>query len=497
MIVVCAGEEVYRCYTDLRMLSGKKFSFFLFTLCFVLFFAWLWPQSLTSRSGDAYDIWQAIITYYDSNPSSSYVMYKGFLSVYPYVWMHAISQKIGVESAIFIKVFYSLIFSFVSTLGMPFIFEYLVRKKVNEVWKILFTPLLFFLWRFNLTLNSLVIDLPSLGILVASVCLSIKMHTTKFTDVKYILLSAPVLGLLLCGSGQYQLSFYFLLAFIVLSFLSEKERGTKSFLFLAGIVAYVVLISIAIVTIDTKFQKNAQLLAQKNEEWFLSKQEWLDLSLSGRNMLWLKYNNGPVIDNNRTRALAQLSNPNFESIAAQGGFAYPKKHFFKLILKHPFDFISQWGNKFFLGLSLDNGTRSVLHLGIAYTVVFFCVVLILKRIQKIRDVIRLESLIVLAFLLPSFTALIFHVEMRYFLSIQILLLSAALFSLRPLSQILNDASSSISQFRKKLTFSQIMNVRLNFFFIAYVVFMGACFSWYASIYDSVGVHSSILFTLTF
>lgn len=73
--------------------------FLLFIFVFLMFFLWLFPQQdLLGGSGDSNSIWQAIISYFSNKPVTSYVMYKGILSVYPYVWLYRLSQLLNVNN---------------------------------------------------------------------------------------------------------------------------------------------------------------------------------------------------------------------------------------------------------------------------------------------------------------------------------------------------------------------------------------------------------------
>ena len=48
--------------------------------------------------GDVTDIWETITSFYSGNIYPSYVLYKGILSVYPYVWFYELSKIFVVGS---------------------------------------------------------------------------------------------------------------------------------------------------------------------------------------------------------------------------------------------------------------------------------------------------------------------------------------------------------------------------------------------------------------
>lgn len=467
--------------------------FFLFLLVFLTFWSWLFSQSLIAQSGDANDIWKAILSYYTNSPTTSYVMYKGILSVFPYVWLYELAKFFQIDHFFFIKILYSLMFSFITTIGMPNIWNNISKRKTSNLGIIIFSGLLFLLWQFNYALNNLIIDLPNLTILIVSTVLAIKINKTKLDNVFYSILGGFFFGLLLCGSGQYQLSFYALVFFVFLSIVNKlRDLSFKQIVscLLMGLSIFTVL------KLDANFLKRAETLADQNQEWFLTKKEWLDLSLSGRNMLWLKYGGGPVIDNGRFRIIGETANQDFIEKVSLGLNAYLPTHYFKLMAAHPIELIVQSINKIFLAVSLDNGNRSVAHLWLSYTLLYLSVHLVYQKIKKASDFANSNFLLVLAFILPSLTPLLFHVEMRYFLSIQILIISTAIFGNKPRILAIDQVKNILLSFKKvNIKDLRKLDFKINYNFVFYLIFIFVCFSWYASIYENSLLTKEILFRL--
>lgn len=462
-----------------------------FFLALFFFLWWLLPQDMRAQSGDAADIWRSIVSYHTDAPSISYVMYKGILSIFPYVWLYELAKKFQIDEFFFIKFFYSALFSYVSVLGMPFIWSRIAKKQISNFSILIFSLSLFLLWRSNFALNNLMIDLPSLAILIAAISCVIKIKETQLSSIFYAAAGGLFLGLLLCGSGQYQLSFYLLLLFVVFSFNKNVKKITLVQLFSITIM----LLSIGTISYAEKqFAKTTMALADKNQEWFLTKKEWLDLSLSGRNMLWLKYSGGPTIDNVRLRTIGWLINENFIDQVAQGSYAYDPSYYAKLIAVHPIDFLTQWVNKLFLGVSLDNGSRSAVYLLYIYSLLYLAIRLVFKKIKKVKDLFNKNTLLVLAFILPSLAPLLFHVEMRYFLSIQILIIGSVLLNTTIREQA-GHLKKIIQTLVKQVKATKVKNLdfTINYDFLIYLIFIAVCFSWYAAIYENVGITSEILF----
>lgn len=443
------------------------------------------------QSGDAADIWQSIISYYSDKPHVSYVMYKGVVSIFPYVWLYELANIFQVDGLFFIKVFYSAIFSYVSVLGMPFVWAKIANKQISNFSILIFTLSLFVFWRTTYALNNLMIDLPNLGMLIIATTCAIKIKETKFGNIFYSTLGGLFFGLLLCGAGQYQLSFYLLLIYSTLGL----HKIIKKISVLQILSISTLLISlVAILYADNQFSKQTVALADKNQEWYLTKKEWLDLSLSGRNMLWIKYGGGPVIDNNRLRTIGRLTNDGFIEQVSDGVHAYDPSHYARLIYTHPIDFATQWINKLFLGVSLDNGNRNIFHLFYIYTLLYLSMKLIFSKLKKVNDFFNEKTLLISAFILPSLVPLIFHVEMRYFLSLQILIISSVVLNTTISDQFMITKIHIHNLSRQIRTLNvRKLDIELNYHLIHYLIFIIVCFSWYSAIYASVGVSSEILF----
>lgn len=460
-----------------------------FFLFFLIFFLWLLLQKdLLGGSGDSYSIWQSITTYYSNKPISSYVMYKGFLSVFPYVWLYQLAQLSKTDNFLFIKIIYSLFFSYILTIGIPLIIQFLFEKQIKIQRRIILSLSVFLLWKFNSVLNHITIDLPNLTILVVATHFGIKLTKIKNNWFTYLFYGF-FLGLLICGSGQYQLSFYSLILFTIINGWHKFKKNIKA------LIIPLLMLTIGIISAlscDYVFYKHSIEPARKNNEWLPNKQEWFNATFSGRNMLWLKYSSGPTINNIRGRTILNSINKNFEKQIEGGGAAYSPQYFLKIVLSHPIDFITQWMNKLFLAMSLDNGNRNVVHLIYFYSLIYVFIQIIFSKIKKISDILKPKALIILSFILPSITALLFHVEMRYFLSLQILIFSVTILSDELWNYIKTFTISTKNLFLNRKI--KETNIKINYKFITYVIFIIVCLSWYASLYEIVGVNEKILFT---
>jgi len=378
---------------------------------------------------------------------------------------------------------------------MPFVWEKITNKRASKLSSLVFVLSLFIFWKSNYALDNLTIDLPNLTALILAISFAIKITETNLGNIFYSLLGGLSMGMLLCGSGQYRLSFYALIVFIGLNFINKFKKTKFSGIQLLSV--FIMLLSVvSMVRLDSQFIKKTIDLADKNQAWFLTREEWLDLSLSGRNMLLMKYGGGPTIENTRLLAIGQSINSNFTDQVSQGGQAYKPSYFFKLVALHPVEFAVQGVSKLLLAVSLDNGNRSVLHLFYFYTLLFISLKVLFGKIKKVKDLITAKSLLITAFILPSLTMLIFHVEMRYFLSLQILVISSVILNFDLIKQITHLKAEAISFFKKKsLSVASMLNMKLNYDLFFYMMFIIICFSWYAAIYERLGTTSEMFFQI--
>jgi len=83
---------------------------------------------LLNGGGDANSIWLTISTFKNAQPISSYVLYKGFLAIYPYVWLRDLAITLGLNDFFFIKIYHALLFSFAAGFGVPKIISNILNK---------------------------------------------------------------------------------------------------------------------------------------------------------------------------------------------------------------------------------------------------------------------------------------------------------------------------------------------------------------------------------
>ena len=132
--------------TLILKVKDKKDSIISFGFAFALM-VWLLKQTVAMGvgvGGDVTDIWKTITSFYSGDIQPSYVLYKGFLSVYPYVWFYELSKVFGVGSWFFIKIFHCFLFSYVSDIGFPYIVSKLLKIEI-KFWRRMLVIFLMFI----------------------------------------------------------------------------------------------------------------------------------------------------------------------------------------------------------------------------------------------------------------------------------------------------------------------------------------------------------------
>src|SRR6185369_929415 len=99
-----------------------------------------------------------------------------------------------------------------------------------------------------------------------------------------------------------------------------------------------------------------------------------------------------------------------------------------LVLKYPIDFMLRWLNRLFLGISVDNNELNFVYLFVSYTLLYLSFLTVRNKCKTLKEILDSRIFLILALILPSLIPCLIHVEMRYFMSIQILIAGTALLS---------------------------------------------------------------------
>lgn len=473
---------------------NKKFSILAFSIGFILMAFLVFPQpDMLMGGGDVTDIWKTITSFRSENIYPSYVLYKGFLSVYPYIWLYEASEFFGLGSWFFIKLYQCLLFAYAVGIGLPYSISRILKINIKGYRQLILPFILFILFKSTMALTTMTVDLPSWVIFVLSVnaCLKIADKNKK-TGIVYYIYTGLCIGLCFCLSGQYSLSALILVIFVIIKTIPFSVIKDKSKRLMAIICTVVLLCGVVgVKSYNKHFENTIVNPMRESGEWLPTGEDWLKLGLT---RFIPKYEWS--ISSNRGLAIIKddLSS-GFEELyplIQSGGFSYTNKHLIKVIITHPVDFFTRWVNNFFISISMSNNCNSVTLLLISYTSLFICLYLIFKRIKKWRELFCTESLIPLAFILSIAAVIVLQVEYRYSLSIMSLIVGVGVLS-DEFYNAIKQARRTMLDIIKRKKKSEGYNIPYTF--LIYLIFVIICFTHYGTIMELTGSDPArILFT---
>ena len=484
----------------LKFSKNSLYTIGCFIFASVLYLIFIYPSpDMISQSGDSQSIWATITTFYTDDIASSYVLYKGFLSVYPYVWLYKLSIVFQTDAFFFIKIYQSILFGYLSGVGLPYLVQSFLSIRTTLWQRILLIVLLLWIWAFNTSLTMISVDLPSLVVLVtgSNIALRISKQTFKFRYLNYIY-AGVVLGLGLCFSGQYIIATFCILLYIIIQTLSSKTRKNVSKKVIIAISVICIIAGFAPVKMyNTYFEKSFVDPMRQSGEWIPTGMDWI-VGTAMHKMTFQKYGSDAMIQDNRgTAIIKELEGDNFDNAynaIVNGAYPVNAKMYLGLIQKHPIDFISRWCNRLFLGMSPDDASRSVTHLFVNYTLIYFALFEIKKRCRLTIDIINAKSLIPLAFFSAVLIPCFLHVEMRYFIPLQGFVYAVAVLCPTLWTEI-GHAIKGILECIKGKSLTPLKSSKFPYKFTLYFLFIVICFSHFAALYDVMGaIPNGILFT---
>jgi hypothetical protein len=484
----------------LGQLKKHRKNILLFLLAFVIMAIYLKTfDSMAAISGDAASIWQTIKSYYSGKMLPSYVMYKGFLSVFPYVWLYQLSLFFHVGDFFFVKLYHCLLFAYIVAIGFPCFVSRLLHKNV-EVWKrITIIFLLFFLWKFNIAFSQIMVDLPSLTCFLLLVNSVIHLAEKGLQANKiYFIYTGLLFGLNLCFSGQYTLATICVFAYVLIKLFPVRMLRDKA-MRLTTVLALLCLI-IGIVppkAYNTYFEKTVVQPFRDQGVWLPTSQQWAEYVFLNK-MFNEKSSTGAAIPDHRGDAILQdYYGEEYKEVVSSiqtGGGSITFFEYLKISMTHPVDSLSRWFNRLFLSLSLDNGRQSISSLFLAYTALFTVLLIIKKKCKTVKEFFSPTFVLISAFVCAVLPICATFVELRYCMVLQGLIIVAAVFD----DTIWDGIKSFWDCIKKGIAhhpFIGISEKRFPYTFALYCIFLLICFIHYAAIYENVSsIPSQILFT---
>ena len=501
----------------------KKSAFWVLLSCFLfaflLHFISIYNINIAPPS-DAENTWKMIKSFYSGDIYPAPQLYKGLHAVFPYVWLYHLSIRFGLNEFFFVKAYLAALFAFASAICLPYVISTFLKKRVGLIPRVIWILIAWWIWSPYGVFIALWVDLPNFAYLSIAAAASLMLVNMKsFSDKKkvfaYSLLAGLTIGLASGGSGQYMLTAFLLPVFIAIRLFRSKFDFVilKKSIFAPLICIIVVIIGIMPFKLyDYHFEKT---IVQP----FRDQGYWIPKGIGAaliRDMTMTTYVRGvPQLPDNRGEAILRAiyghdavnkskdyynengyfpgSNGNGVQQGWQNTFKTSPAEYVKLVLKYPLDFIARWGQRFFLGIDMDNGTSSVSRLFVGFTLLYFTLYSIIKRCKTVKSIVCPNTLIVAAFVVVALIPCLAHMEKRYAISLQALIICVGLFD-DTIKNIVLSVIDKIEQCVKAKSLGPVWNGKISYPAVIYVVFMVVCFMHHASIYETLGPSISILFS---
>ena len=436
---------------------------------------YLFPRSdMVTRSGDSADIWKTIITWHSNDVYGSYVLYKGFESVYPYVWFYDWSVALGLDQLFFIKCYYIVMFALSTTFLLPKIFEKLTGV-VPKNYKILILFVICFFFWIPASALTLQVDLPSLFYFLILVLLALNFDKYSRSILYWISLGF-MMGLNLCSSGQYTLPVVAVAIYLIIQMFKTWKEPTKR-------INWVFCIPLIVVALGIK-ECNEYFLdtivegLKANGAWIPTSEEWLE---SGFLRLMPIYRQGfsvkiydGLCDTVMYNYYGEFYELNKQAIS-DGAVPITMWDYLDIVIHEPFAFIVMYSSKFLLVLSPDRGSFNIIPLLISYTLLFIAMRYIVLRYKERGQLFTAKIWIIAAFFFAVLPCIIITYEPRYAFQFQGLIFATAICTswawLKP---------TDISDLWKKK--EKDGSSRINYTTIVYILFVISCFVLIAMLY---------------
>ena len=491
-----------KCTEVLTFLKKHKLTVILFLVTFIAFLIWLASRgSMVDSSGDAQDIWKTITSYYSGDIYPSYVLYKGFVSVYPYVWLYQLAVLFGTNEFFFVMVYHALLFTYITVVGLPNFIKYLFDYEPKWWQRILIIPLLYLIWVKTGALSQLMVDLPSCAIFMLAINSAIKIENK--TGIKRVL-SSLYLGFIAClgasVSGQYSVAMGCVIIFVLVKLIPLKVLKDKTKRGSALLCVLLLIVGAAIVKLlGYWFDSTVIKSFEEQGVTFLSGQFWLNrglLYMMDKSRLFY----GPTIVSQRGFEIVAKHYGGVEQAkaaietAGMGGSTWSVFEYLKMVLHYPFDYICLYVDKFFACISIDFQRNSIAGLTLSYTAIYLALYSAMRYTKKAKNFFNARFWLVIGCLLTVLPNLALCVEMRCEISLHCLLFGTAILG-PALPDIFGEFAAGIKLWHKEKTIKCLGEKKFPWGLVFYVIFVLICIAHYGAMLAQSGLGENTLFNL--
>lgn len=438
-------------------------------------------------SGDASEAWKAITTFGTEAPYPSYVLYKGFAAIYPYVWLYKLALILNVNQFFFVMCYHALLFSYIVFIGIPVLVETLTEYK-SKLWqKMLLFVVLYWFWGRYYVLSQLMVDLPSCAYFFMAIhCAVLIEKYVKWKRNAIIILTGLFCGLIANISGQYSISAICIIIFSSVHIWKntsysfyKASKIKKCFPMLVGLLIAMFSVGLLKVWFNIKVLEPfaAQGIVIKSGE------AWMERALFYMLDIGRKFYGPDLVDPRGNAIVMSIYGDKGQELleqAAAGQYGWTIAQYFKAFVQYPLDFIMLYLNRFIIMISDDSGWCSLRSLLPSYSMIYLAILTCVKRIKKVRDVFKAKTWLVLACLASIIPTLVMCVEIRVTISFQALFFGVALVG-PILPATWNTVCDGVKQCWREKSLCSIMEKGFPWGLFGWLVFCLVCLAYFGAI----------------
>ena len=480
---------------------GTVLLFFLCTL--FLLTQMLKLGSMTSISSDAADIWKTITTFYTDERYPSYVLYKGFASVYPYVWLYQLALLFSTNEFFFVMCYHALLFGYIVAFGAPALIYSLTDYEPKWWQKVILAVILYWYWDRYYVLSELMVDLPTCAFFLFAIqCAASISHYSGWRRWGLTCLAGFLCGLCANISGQYSISALCILIFSAIQLWRgtvptkfEVKKHRRLMFLLSSFILCFCMISVKFLNIW--FDATVlQPFAEAGTPILFSAQDWLE-----RGLIYMidkpRIFYGPWLYDARGHEIIMSLYGTEEGtrlleLAEVKQFGWPISTYFRAFLYYPVDFIMLYLNRLIISISDDMGSAALRSLMPGYTMVYLAFLTTARRMKRVRDILCAKFWLVLGVLASIIPPLVMAIEPRYTISLQTMLFGVALAG-PILPELWISVSDGIRNCRQEGCLRYLLDRRVPWALIGWAVFCAVCLAYFGSICAASDLGTAMLY----
>lgn len=455
--------------------------------------------TMTYASGDAADVWKTITTFHTDDIYPSYVLYKGFAAVYPYVWFYRLAMLLNVNEFFFVMCYHAVLFSYIVVIGVPKLVEELTEYKVKLWQKVALFIVLFWYWNRYYVLTQLMVDLPSCAFFLMSIhCAILIGHSSKRKRYVMIILTGILCGIIANISGQYSISAICILVFAGVKVWDSTATSNRKSGKLKKCIPMLGVMLVAMFSIRfLKVWFNMAILEPFAEEgiYIASGEAWMERALFYMLDIGRKFYGPDLVDPRGNAIVTSIYGEEGKQLleqAAAGGYGWSIPQYFKAFFQYPIDFIMLYMNRFIIMISDDRGMASLRSLLPSYTMIYLAVLTCVKRIKKVCHVFKAKTWLVIGCLASIIPTLVMCVEIRVTISVQVLFFGVALAG-PIIPEMWKTVSEGVKCCWKEKSLCGLSEKRFPWELFGWVVFCIICLAYFGSICAGSGIGTSMLY----